>query len=121
MMRAVLYTYDLQPITVIDVTRDALAYIEEHQRVALAVVPPLRFDARGAFPPSEDHRCYTVTITAERIRRGHHEAWMLFTHDEEHALVLRAAFLPGQVGAVRERERGAFAQGFVRALNLLGE
>ena len=46
---------------------------------------------------------------------------MLFTHDEETALQMKAAFLPGQLGAIQGMQRNAFAQGFLTALRKLGE
>lgn len=45
---------------------------------------------------------------------------MLFTPDEENALLLRASFLPGQHNAVRNKERNAFAAGFLKALQEIG-
>jgi hypothetical protein len=64
--------------------------------------------------------CRRVAIFGERLRRREHETLMLFTGDEENALLLRAEFLPGQRGEVRNRERGAFAAGFLRALQEFG-
>lgn len=46
---------------------------------------------------------------------------MLFTHDEETALQMKAAFLPGQQGAMQDMQRIAFAYGFLTALRKLGE
>jgi len=34
---------------------------------------------------------------------------MLFTHDEETALQMKATFLPGQLGAIQDMQRNAFA------------
>ena len=46
---------------------------------------------------------------------------MLFTDDEEAALLLKSELLPGQHKDVQSRERSAFAQGFMDALNMLGK
>ena len=60
-----------------------------------------------------DDMIRTVRITGERLRRGRHEALMLFTVDDGDALRLHAAFLPGQNGEVQRRERNAFIAGLL--------
>lgn len=117
-MRAVLYATDFEPITIIDLPPTVLHYIAVHQQVNLAVMEPVKFES-----PDDEHeplKIRHVNIRAERIKRGEHEAWMLFTADEESALLLKAAFLPGQVGELRSREREAFIAGVATAFkNLL--
>jgi hypothetical protein len=115
-MNAVLYTHQLEPITVVDVPQWAWQRLAKGDAIRLVVqvqYQPWSDDAGTAMcPPS-------VTITGERIRRGEHESLMLFTADEGHALRLRADFLPGQRGELQQRERGAFAKGFLDALQRL--
>lgn len=114
-MRAVLYAYDFEPITVIDVPEWAHQYIDQHQCFSLAVFerhPVFFCDPDALATPT----CRIVRIQCERLCRGRRTHWMLFTEDEESALLLRAAFLPGQLGEVQERQRAAFSKGFWAAL-----
>lgn len=116
-MRTVLYTHDLIPITVLDLPAKAMRLIEERGYVRCEALEPMPLtvdESRRPYPP----RLRVVTITAERFCRGRTEAWMLFTHDEESAMRLKAAFLPGQTGEVRAREQRAFAQGLLTAIGL---
>jgi hypothetical protein len=61
-----------------------------------------------------------VEITAEVLRRGNHQTLMLFTRNEEAALLLKSDLLPGQQRDVQDREKQALVKGFMRALNALG-
>ena len=114
-MRAVLYTHDMIPITVLDVPPEYHRYLQENRQLILAIRPDF------VFTDCEDRvqgriAIRTVTITAEWLHRRGERHLMLFTHDEESALLLEAAFLPGQTREVREREQKAFAAGFFKAL-----
>lgn len=62
----------------------------------------------------------TVRIIAEPVRRGSHGHLMLFTEDEENALLLKSAFLPGQRHEVLSERADAFAQGFMKAIRAIG-
>lgn len=68
----------------------------------------------------DDRPFKLVSIRGERIRRFEHETLMLFTEDEETALLLRAEFLPGQRATLQDKERRAFAKGFLKALQDFG-
>lgn len=119
-MRVVLYADDMEPITVIDLSALAEGYLNERGMVRLAVqLPPmLSVLAAQQAPISVD--CKTVTIFAERFVRHGREHMMLFARDEESALLLKCAFLPGQQAGLQERERTAFARGFLEALARVG-
>lgn len=116
-MRAVLYAYDLEPITVIDVPTWAQALMERHRYFALPILEKL-----PPYPPipdttaEETRPLRIVHIKCEKWCRNGWTRWMLFTDDEESGLLLRAAFLPGQVGEVRRKQEQAFADGFWSAL-----
>lgn len=116
-MRTVLYTHDLIPITVIDLPAGAMECIHERGSLVLQAVPPLQFRECRDEPPMRLN-LPTVRITAEPLWRGKAKAWMLFTSDEESALALKAAFLPGQQREVRDRERTAFVQGVLHAISM---
>lgn len=113
-MHAVLYTNQLEPITVVDISMDLWALLERGDHVLLRVDVPLKFNSHRSIedflaPPM-------VAVFADRIRRGEHETLMIFTDDEELALLLRADLLPGQHREVQHRERKAFVRGFLKAL-----
>jgi hypothetical protein len=109
----------MEPITILELSSWAYDYLEKRGRVYLAVPPTIRFT-----PPTEIDleacRISQVCITAEILSRNGVRHMMLFTHDEEPALLLKAAFLPGQLGTLREREREAMAKGFLQAFSMLG-
>ena len=118
-MHAVLYTHQLEPITVVDIPMFLWDRLAKGETIVLAVMEPLKLTSHTG-GPIDATPCRRVAIFSERIRRREHETLMLFTTDEENALLLRAEFLPGQRGEVRNRERGAFAAGFLRALQEFG-
>jgi hypothetical protein len=119
-MRVVLYADDMEPITVIELSALAEGYLNERGMVRLAVQMPAMLSVLAArqAPGLDDLRI--VTIFAERFIRHGHEHMMLFTRDEESALLLKSAFLPGQQAELQERERTAFARGFLEALARVG-
>ena len=118
-MHAVLYTHQLEPITVVDIPMFLWDRLAKGETIVLAVQEPFK-PTPYTGGPIDAAPCRRVAIFGERIRRREHETLMLFTADEENALLLRAEFLPGQRGEVRNRERGAFAAGFLRALQEFG-
>ena len=128
-MRVVLYADDMEPITVIDLPAlakgypPALArgYLNERGMVRLAVQLPPMLSVLAAQQAPRFDGCKTVTIFAERFVRNGREHMMLFTRDEESALLLKCAFLPGQQAGLQERERTAFARGFLEALARVGD
>lgn len=71
--------------------------------------------------PENVHVLVCKICGAQRLRFRDMESLMLFTHDEETALQLKSAFLPGQLGAVQDLQQNAFAYGFLTALDKLGE
>lgn len=124
-MRAVLYAYDFEPITILELPPWAVAHLRQHQFVRLPVLvdikPPIEHgpgDQITILPPN----FHTVTIEAQPLARAGYAATglMLFTRDEVSALLLKAAFLPGQQAALKHIRHEAFAQGFLDALFCLG-
>ena len=117
-MHAVLYTHQLEPITVVDIPMFLWDRLAKGENIVLAVMEPVKLTpyTGGEIGPA----LRRVAIFGERLRRREHETLMLFTSDEENALMLRAEFLPGQRGELRNRERGAFAAGFLKALQEFG-
>ena len=120
-MRAVLYADDMEPITVLDLTPFAKKFLEDRGMVRLPVrVPPSMTVDFTSGPSPQIGPLSTVTIVTERFMRHGRVHTMLFTKDEESALLLKCAFLPGQLTGVQERERVAFARGVMDALARLG-
>jgi hypothetical protein len=117
-MRVVLYADDMEPITVIDLPAFAEEFLSERGVVRIAVQPPISFTPQEcqSMPPHMP----IVTIISERFIRRGQKHMMLFTNDEESALLLKCAFLPGQQAGLQERDRKAFARGFLDALYRMG-
>lgn len=119
-MRAVLYTEDFEPITVLELNALAMSYLDARENVNLAIYPAMpTLPYLAELPVLEGPRY--VTIWREKFVRNRREAFLLFTRDDENALLLKSAFLPGQLAAVRNAERSAFARGFLTAIARLGE
>lgn len=113
--RAVLYTRDLEPITVIDVPPRLWHLLTEVGRARLHV--PAKLDLRPAAGEIErTTECRIIELYAERFRYRGVETLMLFVDDEELALALRPSFLPGQQSAVNAVRNRALIEGFVNAL-----
>lgn len=121
-MRAVLYTKDFEPITVIELSRWTADFLLKRHYVVLPVRERLTqfkihepIDLAGSMVK-------LVRIRAERfVKDKDHEALVLFTDDDEHALLLEAAFLPGQRQGLKDRAAEAFGEGFLAALGMVGK
>lgn len=120
-MRAVIYAMDMEPITVVELSEFAVRHLGLHGVVRLAVNIPLAYDYDGQkLTLSAPYEHLIVNLVAERITMGRITHMMLFTRDEEAALLLESAFLPGQHRAVNELRAKAFAQGFMKAISEMG-
>ena len=116
-MKHVLYTSELEPITIIELNAFCEDYLLKHGRVALPVLDmPHCMKQHSA---TDKLQFKTLTILAERFVYYGVEHMLLITGDEETALLLKAAFLPGQTRALNDvRDRG-FVEGFLSAINAL--
>lgn len=119
-MRAVLYTLQMEPITVVDIPMWLWQRLEDGDTIAVPtkIRPPLGANINEG-RMSQSYRFDIVHIFAEPIVRKRHRSLMLFTRNEEHALRLQADFLPGQRAELQSRERDAFGRGFVEALSMM--
>lgn len=111
---SVLYTDDFEPITVLQLSPWARTYLERHRRIRLPVIEEVTFSVRVDPPIMANLR--TVDIWVESIIRKGVEQTLLFTYNDENALLLRSAFLPGQQRKVRDERAEAFAKGFLKAI-----
>lgn len=119
-MRVVLYADDMEPITVVELPEPAERHLIERGMVRIVVALPPMLSALAAQQPPGVEEYPTVTIFAERFVRHGRARTLLFTRDEESALLLKCAFLPGQQAMLQDRERAAFARGFLDALARVG-
>ncbi len=113
-MRVVLFAEDMEPITVLDLPPVAADHLERYGRVRVPVLQPLRLTPPTEGPKTED--CRAVEIYAEKLRRNGVPHMMLFTRDEEAAMLLRSALLPGQRRDAQDAAREQFAMGFIAGL-----
>jgi len=121
-MRVVLYAQDMEPITVLELHEFAVRHLQQHGIVSLAVLlPPLMSAIAAMEPVDKGLYCKTVCITSETLILRGEEHMLLFTADEESAMLLESAFLPGQRRGLHEKQREAFAQGFLHALHRMGQ
>jgi len=118
-MRAVLYTRDLEPITVIELENYAVDYLLKFGVVKLVVSTPLKLVLCEKETPINEP-LKIVSISAEPFYYRSARSVMLFTDDEESALLLKSVFLPGQESTIQQRDRDNFAKGFFKAISTLG-
>lgn len=107
-MNIVLYTEDLEPITILDLPLWLLEQMEKQGAVRVAVLRPLQFSEGqvGKVPVGTVDMPDTVTIYCEKLRwRDGKLKSILVTKDEELALMLRPDWLPGQRGAIQGYQR----------------
>lgn len=127
-MKAVLYTSDMEPITIVDLPGFAFDMLRGRGQVVMNVMDPVCKWFVGTPIDSSDESARhfarlevkRVRITAEPLVRRGQRSLMLFTEDDENALLLKAAFLPGQEYALQERASKEFARGFMAALGASG-
>jgi len=102
-MRVVLYSDDFEPITVIDLPLWLLEQLERQGQVRVAVLrPPQVAMNTGNIPVGSVEGPDVVTIYCEKLRwKDGTTKPILVTHDEELALALRPAWIPGQTQAVQ--------------------
>ena len=113
-MQVVLYTDEMEAITVIDIPQWLLERLHDGQMIRLAVIEPLKTSISLAHEISSQPK--VVAIWAEKIRRNGKEAWLLFTRNEEAALMLKSDVLPGQRKAFQDEYRRGFVTAILRAL-----
>lgn len=120
--RAVLYTDDFEPITVLELSRYMWSLLEEtgYARLRVRMAAELKYLMANPNHSVVEMRDKDITIKGELLRRRGVTTMMLFTQDDETALLLKSAFLPGQLSEVQRRERRKFGEGFIAALNATG-
>lgn len=117
-MNVVLYTLDLEVITVINLPHEAMQFFRDGKHWRVAVVDPMSAKSLASYALCDTMKI--VTIRAEEIRRRGKSGWMLFTDDDECALMLGSSMLPGQIKDFREEYKRGFANGFLEAVLRMG-
>lgn len=102
-MRAVIYTRDFEPITVIDLPMWAFERLHERRIFWVPVMLPVRYFELNDPPVLEN---LTVCLRVEKIQ------WfdgsprnVIVTRDETTALKLKPSWLPGQQAAINAYEQ----------------
>ena len=119
-MNAVLYTHDLEPITIIDLPSWAYECFERGSWIEM-LIPNKPQRANFVGTGDDPITLMATKINTVRIRpedvvfRGVRHT-ILCTPDEESSLLLKAAFLPGQNSELQKQQRLSFSAGFAFAL-----
>lgn len=101
-MNIVLYTPELEPITVVDLPMWLLEHVERNGSVRVAVKRPLTADFIEKVAVGSVEGPEAVTIEAMRVRWFDGSAKIFYTtKDEELALILKPDWLPGQLSQVQ--------------------
>ena len=100
-MNVVLYTTDLEPITILDLPLWLMEQLEKQGAIRVAVLKPPKW-INEKTPVADSANIEAVTIYCERLRwRNNETKLILVTPDEELALSLRPEWLPGQRATVQ--------------------
>jgi hypothetical protein len=113
--KTVLYNIDMEPITILPMKPWMYDHIYKNLFIKLAIFNPPSLAEYNQSIADELVKYRTVDIWGERFIRNDIESMMLFTYDEETALLLKSDFLPGQQRALNDMKKRAFAKGFFHA------
>jgi hypothetical protein len=104
-MNVVLYTRDFEPITVIDLPMWAIEHAMRQQFVHVAHIEEPQF-LRFTDQIDDTAKLRFVTLEFHELRLPRDRSMYLVTvDDEETALLLRPAWLPGQRAKINQYER----------------
>lgn len=99
-MNVVLYTKDMEPITVIDLPMWALELAERQGIVRLAVPDEVR-----TFAEFGSAHCWIVSLEFHRLLMpSGSQGWIVTVDNDELALKMRPSWLPGQRGQINDYE-----------------
>ncbi len=103
-MNVVLYTRDMEPITVIDLPMWALEAGDRCGMVALQVIPPVSLKPLDPGVPIPMLETRAVWLEFHRIRLRDSQSWIVTVNDDELALTLKPSWLPGQRAKINQYE-----------------
>lgn len=102
-MRVVIYTEEMEPITIIDLPLDLLrmGYERRYVRVPVPTPVPISLNCNKAYPKIDDIQFYVVELQFDLLvtigKFGKRvESWIITTGDKVQALRLKPSWLPGQ-------------------------
>lgn len=104
-MNVVLYTRDMEPITVFDLPMWALEYAERMGRVRIQVADPVDMNQLMPGQRVDSMRFHIVTLEFHRLLLSRdRESWIVTVDDDVLALKLRPSWLPGQRAKINQYE-----------------
>lgn len=117
--KAIIYSQEMEPITAIDMSTEMYNYFETYDIVRFPVMKPINptsLNCEGPFPKYEQH--LIAEIRAVRILDNSSKSviTLLFTNNEETALLMKTTILPGQVSHINYLKSQAFAKGMLEAI-----
>lgn len=120
--QAVIYTYDMEPITVISMRSSWWDHLIKYGQIRFAVYESMTVENLAVDDYAVLKKNYlTAEIRAHMIRRADNQVHLLLTTDHETtALLLDSSILPGQVAKINEMKKAAFGKGLIAALSSLG-
>lgn len=103
-MNIVLYTMDMEPITIIDLPMWAIELGEKHGTVAVGVYLPFSATPMDNADPITSSY-WVVYLKFHPMRFYEKKSWLITVDNEELALKLKPSWLPGQQKAINDYER----------------
>ena len=104
-MNIVLYTRDMEPITVIDLPLWALERGERLGFVNVEVMDPVPLPKSGEPVHLDFIEARRVTLEFIPIRLRDNRSWLVTVDDDALALLLMPSWLPGQRGKINDYKR----------------
>jgi hypothetical protein len=111
--QAVIYTSDMEPITVIDMKPWYWEFLYRHTMINLAIVDSTRLSNDADFIYQQPRY---ISVYADILYRSNEMFMLLRVEDEVTALLLEPGILPGQRRMFNEEKKKAFARGVIEAL-----
>ncbi len=104
-MNVVLYTRDMEPITVIDLPLWALEFAQRMGRVRIEASDPVDMTQLMPGQRVDSLRFHIVTLEFHRLLLSRdRESWIVTVDDDVLALKLRPSWLPGQRAKINQYE-----------------
>lgn len=104
-MNVVLYTRDMEPITVIDLPMWALEFAQRMGRVRIEAADPVDMTQLMPGQRVDSIRFHIVTLEFHRLLLSKdRESWIVTVDDDVLALKLRPSWLPGQRSKINQYE-----------------
>ncbi len=104
-MNVVLYTRDMEPITVIDLPLWALEFAQRMGRVRIEAADPVDMNQLMPGQRVDSLRFHIVTLEFHRLLLSRdRESWIVTVDDDVLALKLRPSWLPGQRAKINQYE-----------------